>query len=158
MSVETVLAGLLIRKTNLSSMYSGYVLFCDKTSQEECLRKKTYTCADKKTAPTEKIKVGSLIFLYNVDDKSLLGPFTALIEGGGKVDTGAWAMKIDEHSASENVKLEWEDLHRLENAPTSLPFLEAPKSCELSTTQTQRALDILRQAPLYLQEKSRKPV
>jgi hypothetical protein len=113
-------------------------------------------CADKKTAPTVKVKVGALIFLYNPDDKSLLGPFTALSEGGETVDAGAWAMKIDEHSASENVKLEWEDLHRLENAPKTLPFLKTPKTCELSTVQIQRALDLLKQAPLYIDEKSKK--
>jgi hypothetical protein len=137
-------------------MYSGFVLFCSNATQEQCLRQKQYTCADKKTAPTAKIKADSIIFLYNTDDMSLLGPFTALSEGGGTVDTGAWAMKIDEHSASENVKLEWEDLHRLENAPEKLPFLEAPKTCELSTTQTQRVLDLLKQAPLYVYEKSKK--
>jgi hypothetical protein len=65
-------------------------------------------------------------------------------------------MDIDEHSASENVKLEWENLHRLENAPKNLPFLENPKTCELSTTQTQRALDLLKEAPLYIDEKSKK--
>ncbi len=120
------------------------------------MRQKQYTCADKETVPTVKIKIGSILFLYNIDDKSLLGPFTALSEGGGKVDTGTWLMNIDEHSASENVKLEWEDLHCLENSPATLPFLDGLKSCELSTTQTQRALDILRQAPLYIQEKSGK--
>jgi hypothetical protein len=139
-------------------MYSGFVLFCNNITQEQCLRQKQYSCKDKETTPTVKIKVGSVIFLYNVDDKSLLGPFTALSEGGGKVDTGTWSMTIDEHSASENVKLEWEDLHRLENAPASLPFLEAPKSCELTTTQTQRVLDVLRQAPSYVQEKTGKPL
>ncbi len=140
----------------VSIMYSGFVLFCNNTTQEQCLRQKQYTCTEKESVPTAKIKVGSVIFLYNLDDKSLLGPFTALTEGGGKVDTGTWSMQVDEHSASENVKLEWEDLHRLENAPAVLPFLEAPKSCELSTTQTQRALDVLRQAPLYIQEKTEK--
>ncbi len=130
-------------------MYSGFVLFCSKVSQEECLRQKQYTCADNRAAPVGKIRVGSVIFLYNVDDKSLVGPFTALSEGGGEVDTGAWAMQIDEHSASENVKLEWEDLHRLENAPSKLAFLDTSKPCELSTTQTERALDELKQAPLY---------
>ena len=137
-------------------MYSGFVLFCSNATQEQCLRQKQYTCADKKTAPTAKIKAGSIIFLYNTDDMSLLGPFTALSEGGGTVDTGAWAMKIDEHSASENVKLEWEDLHHLESAPEKLPFLKTPKTCELSTTQTQRALDLLKQAPLYINEKNKK--
>jgi hypothetical protein len=64
-------------------------------------------------------------------------------------------MEIDEHSASQNVKLEWENLHRLENAPAKLPFLESPKTCELSTTQTQRMLDLLKQAPLYIDEKNK---
>jgi hypothetical protein len=137
-------------------MYSGYVLYCSNVTQDQCLRQKHYTCADKKTAPTAKIKEGSIIFLYNSDNKSLLGPFTALSEGGETVDTGAWAMKIDEHSASENVKLEWENLHRLENAPETLLFLKTPKTCELSTTQTERALDLLKRAPLYLDEKMKK--
>jgi hypothetical protein len=66
-------------------------------------------------------------------------------------------MEVDEHSASENVKLEWEELHRLENASAQLPFLEAPKTCELSTTQTQRILDLLKQAPVYIQGKGKKP-
>jgi hypothetical protein len=138
-------------------MYSGYVLYCNNSTQEQCLRQKHYICADKKTAATAKIKEGSLIFLYNSDDMSLLGPFTALSEGGETVDTGAWAMKIDEHSASENVKLEWENLHRLENAPKTLSFLEAPKTCELSTTQIERALDLLKQAPLYFEKSKKTP-
>ena len=138
--------------TNLSFMYSGFVLFCDKADQEQCLKNKQYTCTGTKPAPTSKINVGSIIFLYNVDDKSLLGPFTALEEGAETVDSGAWAMQIDEHSASENVKLEWEELHRLANAPAGLPFLETPKTCELSTTQTQRVLDLLKKAPLYMRK------
>jgi hypothetical protein len=136
-------------------MYSGFVLFCNNTAQEQCLREKRYTCIDKKTAPTAKIGVGAVLFLYNTEDKSLLGPFTALSEGGEDVDSGAWAMEIDEHSASENVKLEWEGLHRLENAVEQLDFLETPKTCSLTTTQTERALELLKQAPLYLNEKNK---
>ena len=132
-------------------MYSGYVLLCTNASQEQCLRRKLYTCTDKKNVPKEEIKAGSVIFLYNIDDKSLLGPFTALSEGAGTVDTGAWAMDIDEHSASQNVKVEWETLNRLENAPEKLPFLNDPKTCALSTTQTQRILDLLRKSPFHAQ-------
>lgn len=140
-------------QNNVSVMYSGYILFCNNIAQEQCLRKKQYTCADKETAPTEEIKAGTILFLYNTDDKTLLGPFTALTEGGKQVDTGAWAMDIDQHSASQNVMLEWEKLHLLDNAPAKLPFLDSSKSCELSTTQVQRTLDILKSAPLYIQEK-----
>ena len=93
-----------------------------------------YTCADKESVPTAKVKVGSVIFLYNNEAGTLLGPFTALSEGAETVDTGAWAADIDDHSASQNVKLEWERLHNLVNAAEKLPFLKEPKICALTTT------------------------
>lgn len=136
-------------------MYSGFVLPCTKTTQEKCLRERQYECAGKETVPADRIKIGSVIFLYNIDDKSLIGPFTSLSEGGDRLDTGAWMLDIDEHSISENIKLEWENLHLLEDAPSKLPFLDASKTCELSTTQTQRTLDLLKQSPLYVQERGR---
>ena len=136
-------------------MYSGYVLFCNKTSQQQCLSRKLYTCADQKTKPTDKIKPGTIVFLYNMDDETLLGPFTALEEGGEALDSGAWAMDIDEHIPSEDVKVTWEELHIISNAPDKLPFLKDPKTCALSPTQTQRILDLLRQGELYLYVKNK---
>jgi hypothetical protein len=135
-------------------MYDGYLLFCNKTSQQQCLSRKRYTCADKKNMPTAKIKEGSILFLYNVDDKSLLGPFTALTEGGDELDAGAWAMDVDTHIPSEDLKVTWEDLHIIQNAPAELPFLEDSKTCKLSSTQTQRVLDLLKQGQLYLYAKN----
>src|SRR5271157_5931120 len=104
-------------------MYDGYVLFCNKTSQQQCLSRKRYTCADKKSASLKEIKAGTVVFLYNTDDKSLLGPFTTLSEGD-ELDAGTWTMDIDENNMPyENVKVTWEDLHILQNAPEKLPFL-----------------------------------
>ena len=75
-----------------------------------------------KNMPTEKIKEGSILFLYNIDDKSLLGPFTALTEGGDELDAGAWAMDVDTHIPSEDLKVTWEDLHIIQNALRSFLF------------------------------------
>ena len=136
-------------------MYSGIVLFCNKTSQQQCLSRKLYTCADQKTKPTTKIKAGTIVFLYNLDDKSLLGPFTALEEGGDALDSGAWAMEIDEHIPSEDVKVTWEELHIIDNAPDQLPFLKDPKTCAITALQTQRILDLLRQGKPYIDVKSK---
>jgi hypothetical protein len=130
-------------------MYDGYVLFCNKTSQQQCLSNKRFTCADKESTPLEEIKAGVVIFLYNTDDESLLGPFTTLSEGD-ELDAGTWVMDIDEHIPYEDVKVTWEDLHIIQNAPAQLPFLKDPKTCKLSTTQTQRTLDLLKDGPLYL--------
>jgi hypothetical protein len=136
-------------------MYDGYVFFCTKSSQQQCLSSRHYTCADKETKPTEKIKEGSVIFLFNTDDKSLLGPFTALTEGAEELDAGAWAEDIETHIPSEDLKVNWEDLHVIHNAPSQLPFLNEPKTCRLTSLQTQRALDLLRAGALYLYEKSK---
>jgi hypothetical protein len=133
-------------------MYDGYIFFCNKTSQQQCLTNKRYTCADGTTKPTEKIKAGSIIFLYNVDDKSLLGPFTAMREGD-ELDAGAWAMDLDTHIPSEDLRINWEELHVIQNAPENLPFLKDPKTCKLTTLQTQRALDMLKKGELYLYAK-----
>jgi len=136
-------------------MYDGYIFFCNKTSQQQCLSNKRYTCADGKTKPSEEqIKIGSIVFLYNIDDKSLLGPFTALPEGD-ELDAGAWAMDVNVHIPSEDLKVTWEDLHLIQNAPEKLPFLNDPKTCKLTSLQTQRTLDVLKQGELYLNTKDR---
>ena len=135
-------------------MYDGYVFFCTKASQQQCLSNKRYTCADGRNKPDEdQIKVGSIILLYNLDDKSLLGPFTALA-GKDELDAGAWAESVDEHIPSEDLKVNWEDLHIIQNAPEQLPFLKKQKTCRLTSLETQNALDALSQGELYLTEKN----
>lgn len=134
-------------------MYDGYIFFCTKATQQQCLSRKRYSCLGEKNKPTEEIKEGSVIFLYNTDDKTLLGPFTALTMGGEELDAGAWAEDITTKIPSEDIKVNWEDLHIIHNAPEQLPFLNNPKTCRLSTRETQRALDLLKQGELYLYAK-----
>ena len=134
-------------------MYDGYVLFCNSASQQQCLSQKHYTCTGKESKSLEELKAGTVVFLYNTDAKSLLGPFTTMPEGD-ELDAGAWAMDIDEqHEPYADVKVTWEELHLLQNAADQLPFLSDAKTCKLTTTQTQRALDLLKTGPLYLNEK-----
>ncbi len=95
------------------------------------------------------IKRGSVLFMYNSENQTLVGPFTAASEGATRIETGAWNSTIDEHTASENVKLEWEDLHVINNADEKLPFLKNLEKCELSTLRIQTILDVLKEAPIY---------
>jgi len=129
-------------------MYDGYLFFCNDTSQKQCLSKKRYSCMGEQAKPAE-VKEGSLIFLYNPDVKSLLGPFTTLSEGD-ELDAGAWIEQVDEHIPSEDIKVTWEDLHIIDNAPDKLPFIKDLKTCKLTTLQTQRILDLLKEGRLYL--------
>ncbi len=134
-------------------MYDGYVFFCSKATQQQCISNKRYTCTDKETKPPKEIKEGSIILLYNLDDKTLLGPFTALTMGGNQLDAGAWALGVDEHVPSEDLQVTWENLHIVKNAAEQLPFLREPKTCRLTSLETQNALDLLRQGELYLKER-----
>ena len=90
-----------------------------------------------------------VIFMYNPENRNLVGPFTAATEGATRIETGTWNSKIDEHSASENIKLEWENLHIISNANESFPFLNNLEKCELSTLRVQTLLDALKEAPIY---------
>lgn len=134
-------------------MYDGYVFFCTRATQQQCLSKKRYTCAEQQAKPTGPIKEGSVIFLYNVDDKSLLGPFTALTEGAEKLDAGTWTMAVEETIPSGDIKVTWEDLRIIHNAPERIPFIDEKKTCRLTSLETQNILDLLKQGELYLYDK-----
>lgn len=135
-------------------MYDGYVFLCNKESQQRCLSNKRYTCIGEDSKSSEVVKEGSVIFLYNVDDRSLLGPFTALEEGGAKLDAGTWRMDVDSKIPSEDIKVTWEKLHVLHDADKELPFLRDMKTCKLGSTTTQRVLDLLAQSEPYLHDKA----
>lgn len=133
-------------------MYDGYVFYCNKAGEQHCLSTRHFACTEK-NKPRELVKEGSVIFLYNTDENTVLGPFTALNEGGEELDAGAWMMYVKTKIPSEDLKVTWEDLHILHNADKVLPFLTEMDTCRLGTTQTQRVLDLLRQGPLYLKSR-----
>jgi hypothetical protein len=130
-------------------MNTGYVLFCNQASFGQCVSKRLYSCAGKHAEEAKKIPVGAVLFIFNTDAKTLIGPFTSASEGAERIETGAWNSTIDEHSASENVKLEWEDLHIIQNANVQFPFLANPEKCKLSALTTQTLLDALKEATPY---------
>jgi hypothetical protein len=135
-------------------MYDGYLFLCDKTAEQQCISNKRYRCIGEKAKPIEEMKTGSIVLLYNTDEQTLLGPFSVLPEGD-ELDAGAWATDVDTHIPSEDIKVTWEDLHLLRNAPERLPFLKNPKSCKLTALETQNALDLLKQGELYVYAKEK---
>ncbi len=133
-------------------MYDGYVFYCDESTVQKCLSNKSYSCSDKPSKPSEPIKEGSVIFLYNSENKTLLGPFTASTEGGTELESGTWAMSVDENIPSEDIKVTWEQLHLMPNAPEKLPLIESLKTCRLTSLETQNILDLLKQEELYMEK------
>jgi hypothetical protein len=71
-------------------MNNGYVLFCGQIAFERCISKRLYSCSDSHKDEVSKMKPGSILFIYNNQTDSLVGPFTAAEEGATRVETGTW--------------------------------------------------------------------
>ena len=119
----------------------------------ECVRNKRFSCSGKQVKVYKELEMNTVIFLLNDETKTLLGPFT-VVQGPEDLEKGTWYSSIDEHSFSENLKVEWERLHELKNATDKIPFLKDIKECALTDFQIQELLSTLKDAPLYTESKS----
>jgi hypothetical protein len=97
----------------------------------------------------KEIGADSVVFFFNEDSGTLVGPFTAV----GSVDTslkrGTWVETVDEQSLSSNIMVRWERLHEMKDAETRFPFLKAKGVCKLSNLETQNLLNELENAPRF---------
>ena len=134
-------------------MQTGYVFLCNNASMTECMRNRRFSCSGKQVKVAQELEINTIVFLLNDETKTLLGPFT-VVQGPEDLEKGTWYSSVDEHSFSENIKVEWERLHELKNAIDKIPFLKDTKECALSTVQTQELLSTLKDAPLYAELKS----
>jgi len=119
----------------------------------ECIRNKRFICSGKQVKVPQELDINTVIFLFNGETGTLLGPFT-VAEAPEDMEKGAWYSRIDENRFSENMEVEWESLHELKNATDKIPFLKDVKECALSGLQTQELLMTLKKAPLYSESKS----
>jgi hypothetical protein len=128
-------------------MYVGYVFVCNSSSFKDCIKEKRYTCASEQVDVAQEIETDAVIFLYVSESNKLIGPFTVADEKRTNLQPGTWTSSIERNSLSGNIKVEWEDLHELENAQEKFAFLEDLKTCTLSQSQIQEMLDALKEAP-----------
>jgi hypothetical protein len=128
-------------------MYVGYVFVCNSSSFKDCIKEKRYTCASEQVDVAKEIETDAVIFLYVSESNKLIGPFTVADEKRTNLQPGTWTSSIERNSLSGNIKVEWEDLHELENAQEKFAFLEDLKTCTLSQSQIQEMLDALKEAP-----------
>jgi hypothetical protein len=133
-------------------MQTGHIFLCNNASITKCIRDKSFSCAGKQVTVPQELEINTVIFLLNHKTKTLLGPFT-VVKGPEDLEKGTWYSSVDEHSFSENIKVEWERLHELKNATDKVPFLKEIKECTLTDLQTQELLSTLKDAPLYVESK-----
>ena len=96
----------------------------------------------------QDIETDAVVFLYVSEADTLIGPFTVVDEPNENLQPGTWTSSIDRRNVSENIKVEWEELHELKNAQEKLSFLKEANTCSLKQSQIQEMLDTLKEAPL----------
>ncbi len=119
----------------------------------ECMRNKRFSCSGKQVKAYKELEMNTIIFLFNNETDTLLGPFT-VVQGPEDLEKGTWYSSVEENSFSENIKVEWERLHELKNATDKITFLKETKECALTDLQTQELLSTLKEASLYTESKS----
>ncbi|MCW4003966.1 MAG: hypothetical protein NWE95_08665 [Candidatus Bathyarchaeota archaeon] len=129
-------------------MQIGYIFLCTTYDITECTKSKRFSCSDRQV-DTSKIKGNDIVFLFNDKTGTLVGPFTA--GESENFEEGALYSGVQKDQLSENITVEWENLHELKNAPDKIPFLKDIKSCPLPALWTQELLTALKQAPPYTQ-------
>ena len=129
-------------------MYEGHVFLCDAGSVKDCMKRKRFTCSGEKVEIVSRMDVGSIVFLFNMDSNTLVGPFS--VSGSSETDLqpGAWTDVTDTRT-NAGIRVEWEDLHELQNARDKFPFLKDINVCKLSHFQTLGLLNALKEAPSY---------
>jgi hypothetical protein len=130
-------------------MYKGYVFACGSASLKSCVKNKRYACSEGQVDASEGIETGAVVFLHVLESDRLIGPFTVTEKLRTDLQPGTWTSSIERNSFSGNIKVEWEELHQLENAQKRIKFLGDMATCTLSHFQTQELLDVLKDAPRF---------
>ena len=129
-------------------MYVGHVFLCDASSVKDCVKRRLFTCTGENVQIVSEMEVGSIVFLLNLDSNTLVGPFTATGSSGTGLKPGSWRDVTDTRD-NAGIRVEWEDLHELNNAQDLFPFLKDINVCKLSHFQTQDLLNALKEAPSF---------
>jgi hypothetical protein len=137
----------LRKKKEVLTMYVGYVFVCNSASLKNCVKTKRYSCSGEQVDIAQEIETDAVVFLYVSESDTLIGPFTVADTPRANLQPGTWTSSIDRHSFSENINVEWEDLHELKNAQEKFPFLKDLSTCSLNQPQIQEMLDDLKEAP-----------
>jgi hypothetical protein len=112
------------------------------------VKNKKYVCSGEQVDVAQDIETDAVVFLYVPKTDTLIGPFTVVDEPSANLQPGTWTSSIDRRNISENIKVEWEELHELKNAQEKFSFLKDANTCSLTQSQIQEMLDTLKEAPL----------
>jgi hypothetical protein len=132
----------------INTILEGYLFLCSNRTQSECLQKRLFGLAHKYWGWVQQVRIGTPLFLYNIDSKTLLGPFQAASEGRLNIDPRAWE-NVRPLEFPAQVIVKWDKLHELRMAYKKFHFLRDGNLCKLTLEQTNALINSLEQAPAY---------
>lgn len=121
---------------------AGYLFLCTNRTQNECLENKLFGAVRQYFGWIKQITKGTPLFLYNVDTKTLFGPFIAADQGGWNISPRAWE-NVRPLEFPAQVLVGHEIIHKLTEAHKKLKFLKRTSICRLNEEQTNALLKAL---------------
>lgn len=123
---------------------SSYLFLCSNETQNECFLRKLFGRSSMVLSIVKEIREGNSLFLYNYDWDFLFGIFEADGKGKRSIDEYAWNGRFP-----AQVKVRWDELHRLVKASKTFSFLTNKYLIKLSPEQTHQLTTSLKDAPIY---------
>lgn len=128
---------------------AGYLFLCSNLTQKECFQRMLFGISKKRLNTVREIKTGSTLFLYNMNSKTLIGPFIAASEGGANLVPEAWT-KTHPKGFPAQVYVNWKNLHIVKDAENRFQFLRDRQTCKLTPEQTGAIQNALNEAPSFV--------
>lgn len=122
----------------------SYLFFCNNWTKDECLRKRLFGNSQRFWDQVRRIRLGTPLFLYNLDTGCLYGPFQAVSKPRMHLDP--YAFLESGRSYPAQVEVAWTRIGKVEKAHNILPFLSKELKCRLTPTETVRVYKALHEA------------
>ena len=132
-------------------MQTGYVFLCNRAVMSECARNRRFSCSGKQVEAAQELKVNTIIFLFNDETGTLMGPFT-VAQGPEDLVKGAWYSSVNERLFPETSKSTGKNCMN-SKMPLKKYRSRNTNECALSVLQTQELLTEFKKAPSYSDEK-----
>jgi len=113
--------------------------------KESVFKKRLFGLAMKFWGWVQQIEQGTPLFLYNIDSKTLFGPFRTAGKGRLNIDPRAWE-NLRPLEFPAQVLVSWDKMHEIRMANKRFPFLKDGNLCKLSLEKTNMLISALRQA------------
>lgn len=125
----------------------GYIYWCKYSTEKECFDRMLFGGKERHEEITKKIKPGDILFLYNLSDMVLHGPFEA-IEGGHNLIPEAWGGRFPYQVRVK--KLEMEEVYKRARGEIEgiLPFFGIYPKVELSYEELRTLINVMRTAKI----------